>query len=72
MEDLHRIADKVFDEVDRLDQILVDLPEHGTVHLELAVSIAKTARRQLTLLIKALATERDNHATAQEAQANEH
>jgi hypothetical protein len=54
----HDEVDRFFTEVDHLDRILPDgeYDEHTTV---LALSVAKRGRSALTLLIKALASHRD-------------
>jgi hypothetical protein len=67
---LHEILDKL----DREVEILFTMDDSGRtddVHLGLMVDQAKRVRRTSTMLVKALASERDNNATAQEAQANE-
>jgi len=63
MEDLHRLADKFFTEVDHLDRLLQgdELPEDDK--LLLALTVAKNVRRQSTLVVKELAALRDQ-ATA--------
>jgi hypothetical protein len=60
MEELHRVADKLFTEVDHLERILEgeDLPD--SERTELALSVAKRVRRDSTLLVRHLASLRDN------------
>jgi hypothetical protein len=54
--DAFAAADRFFEEVDHLDDILAD----SVLHIELALSVAKRARRASTILVQALANERDN------------
>lgn len=60
MDEVHRAADNLFVEVDHLDRIL----DSDEPHIDLALAVAKRVRRQSTLLVKALAAERDTTATA--------
>ena len=69
-----------FDAADKLEwevDIFVQMRDHAVdaasfdQHLVLMLDQAKRVRRASTILIKALARERDNDATAEEAQANE-
>jgi len=64
MEELHRAADKLFTEVDHLDRILAgdELPEDD--ELLLALAVAKSVRRDSTILVRLLASLRDQTATA--------
>lgn len=58
MDALHGIADKLFEEVDHLEDVLEGTDEPARVSL--ALSVAKRVRAESTLVIKALARERDN------------
>lgn len=69
MEQVHRHTDNLLTDVDHLDRIL-DSDETQLAQLELALAVAKRVRRASTLLIRALASERDNRYSPQEAQAN--
>ena len=64
MEELHRLADKLFDETEHLDAAL-DCPELTLPRIQLALASAKRVRRESTLLTRLLAQLRDN-ATDQE------
>lgn len=60
---LHELLDKLDRDVDILRQM--DLAGYvGPEHLGLMVDQAKRVRRTSTLLVRALAEERDNNATA--------
>lgn len=57
MDQLHRSADKLFTEIDHLEAVL---PEEGTGQdVELALSVAKRVRRESTILVRLLASLRD-------------
>lgn len=58
MTQLHGMADKLFDEVDHLEDIIEG--EDAEARVELALSVAKRVRVQSTLLVKALARARDH------------
>lgn len=63
MDELHRVADKFFEEVEHLDRLL----DSDEPHIELALSVAKRVRRESTLLVQALAKERDEKLQPEEA-----
>ena len=67
MDDYTAAADKLNHEMHHLDRIL----DHDDPNIELALSVAKKVRRHSNLLVRALAVERDNFATAQEGTSNE-
>ena len=58
MDKLHGIADKLFEEVDHLEDVLDGSDDPARVPLALAV--AKRVRAESTLVVRALARERDN------------
>lgn len=59
MEELHRLADKLFTEIDHLDAAL-DSDDLTLSRIQLALAAAKRARREATLLVRLLASIRDN------------
>jgi len=67
MDQVHAACDNLFTEVDHLDRIIED--DLDATGIGLALSVAKRVRKQSTLVVQALANERDKTATAQEAQA---
>lgn len=58
MEELHRVADKVFTEVDHLERAL-DSDDLDTDRIALALAAAKRVRRDATILVRQLASLRD-------------
>lgn len=58
MDELHRTADKLFIEVDHLRHVLDG--ELDAARTELALSVAKSVRRKSTLLLRLIASYRDN------------
>lgn len=58
MDELHRTADKLFTEVDHLDRAL-DSDELDKNRTALALAAAKRVRRDSTLLVRLLASHRD-------------
>jgi hypothetical protein len=69
MHELHRIADKLFDEVDHLEAAL-DADDISEDRIALAIAAAKRVRRDVTMVLRNLAEIRDN-ATTQEGISNE-
>ncbi len=65
MNQVHAACDSLFTEVDHLDRIVGEDLSPDSV--ELALVVAKRARRSATLVVRTLATARDKPATAQEA-----
>jgi hypothetical protein len=63
MDELHRITDKLFTEIDHLDDALGDCENLTEAQITLALAAAKRVRRDSTLTVKLLASLRDN-ATA--------
>lgn len=61
MDDLHDLVDRVTTESDHLERVLAsDSP--SPEEITLALSIARRGRRQLTLLVRALAERRDTYS----------
>lgn len=58
MDQLHRSADKLFTDIDHLDRLL-DPEELDAERVDLALSVAKRVRRESTLLVRLLASLRD-------------
>lgn len=59
MEELHRAADKLFEELDHLDRLLdADLEDEAT--LVLSLSVAKRVRRHSNVVVRELAILRDD------------
>jgi hypothetical protein len=69
MDKVHAACDNLFTEVDHLDRIVDE--DMDAVGIGLALSVAKRVQRTSRLVVQALAQERDNTATAQEAQAHD-
>jgi hypothetical protein len=59
MSELHRVADKFFDEVDLLDQ-MVSSADESVEHAEISLSQAKRVRRDCNMVVKSLAQLRDD------------
>lgn len=57
--ELHRIADKLMEEVDMLDMMLASENE-SYQHLQIAVAQTKRVRRECNMLLKSLAILRDD------------
>lgn len=62
--ELHDAVDKLFTEVDHLDQIVPEEREPDATETELALSVAKRVRAASTILVRALAARRDSNHTA--------
>lgn len=58
MDQLHDTLDKLFTDVDHLDRLIDDDVDPENVNL--ALSVAKRVRRGSTLLVRHLASHRDN------------
>lgn len=63
MEELHAACDKLFTEMDHFERI-IDSDDWDRDRVELALSVAKRVRRDSTLVVRLLASLRDNRATA--------
>ncbi len=65
MDQVHAACDNLFTEIDHLEKVVCDGVTDES--LELTLSIAKRVRRASTVFIGALASRRDQTATAPEA-----
>lgn len=59
MDQLHRATDKLFTEIDHLDDVLGDAERLSEEQIVLALSVAKRVRRESTLVVRLLASLRD-------------
>ena len=59
MDQLHATCDKLFTEVDHLDRVLGDADDLSEAQIILALSVAKRVRRDSTILVRLLASLRD-------------